>query len=60
MQMQGGRTADPVQVEQELEEMGGLSLWDKIFLYGFFGLVGLGLISIPSSRPTFCRATSRA
>lgn len=46
MQMQGGRTADPVQVEQELEEMGGLSLWDKIFLYGFFGLVGLGLISI--------------
>ena len=46
LESQRNVSADPIQVEQELEELGGLSLWHKIFLYGFFGLVGLGLVWI--------------
>ncbi len=46
LQQQGGPRVDPAQIEQELEELEGLSVWDKIFLYGFFGLVGVGLIWI--------------
>lgn len=46
LEQQAGPRGDLTQLQQEAEELGGLSIWDKIFLYGFFGLVGVGLIWI--------------